>query len=449
MLVEVLDSARVPLNATERMQRIGCKPIDALFPYYGATGRVGEIDDFLFDEPLLLLGEDGVPFFDRLRHKAYLVQGKCWINNHAHVLRAMSAAVDRRYLAGYLNVFDYNGFVTGSTRLKLTQAAMRAIPVMVPPLSEQKRIADKLDAVLAREDACREHLDRVPEILKRFRQSVLAAATSGELTREWREERGLDGDWATRSLGSLLTDVRYGTSKKCSYQPRTTPVLRIPNVVNGTITHDDMKYAEFDEDERAKLALVVGDLLVIRSNGSVGILGRTALVSEREAGFLYAGYLIRLRPDTRKALPKYLSLVLSSPASRERIELNARSTTGVNNINADEIRSFRVPLPNLGEQREIVRRVSHLFAHADRLEACLAAARGLVEPTTPSLLAKAFRGELVRQDPNDEPACELLARLKARGASEGTRSCRGKPRVPGREETKGSRRAFSDGDSAQ
>jgi len=188
-LVDILDSARVPLNATEREKRIEGKPAHALFPYYGATGQVGEIDDFLFDEPLILLGEDGVPFFDRLRRKAYLVQGKCWVNNHAHVLRAIDAGADRRYVAGYLNMFDYNGFVTGSTRLKLTQAAMRSIPVSLAPLPEQKRIADKLDALFARVDACRGRLDRVPGILKRFRQSVLAAATSGELTREWREER--------------------------------------------------------------------------------------------------------------------------------------------------------------------------------------------------------------------------------------------------------------------
>jgi type I restriction enzyme S subunit len=202
-LVEILDSARVPLNATERERRIKGKPEHDLFPYYGATGQVGQIDDFLFDEPLILLGEDGVPFLDRLRHKAYLVHGKCWVNNHAHVLRAIDAVADRRYLAGYLNIFDYNGFVTGSTRLKLTQAAMRSLPVSLAPRPEQKRIADKLDALLSRVDACRTRLDRVPAILKRFRQSVLAASTSGELTREWRAERGI-GEPIQTTLGDVL-----------------------------------------------------------------------------------------------------------------------------------------------------------------------------------------------------------------------------------------------------
>lgn len=416
-LVDILDSARIPLNSAEREARITEKPLNKRYPYYGATGQVGEIDDFLFDEPLILLGEDGVPFLERARHKAYLVQGKCWVNNHAHVLRSIDAAVDRRYLASFLNVFDYTGFVTGTTRLKLTQSAMRLIPVPIAPRAEQNRIADKLDALLARVDACRERLDRVPAILKRFRQSVLAAAISGELTREWREEHGTFDEWKDVLLGSVLTDVRYGTAKKCSYEPRKTPVLRIPNISEGKINHDDIKYAEFDESERTKLALAPGDLLMIRSNGSVGLVGRMALVSERETGFLYAGYLIRLRADVTQARPAYLSLFLASPPSRIRIELTCRSTTGVNNINAEEIREFPILLPTLDEQDEIVRRVDDLFALADRLQQRVSAAQSLADRATPSILDKAFRGELVPQDPNDEPASVLLDRIRAERAT--------------------------------
>jgi len=308
---------------------------------------------------------------------------------------------------------------TGTTIKHLTRESLARFKVPVPPLAEQERIVDKLDALLARVDACRGRLDRVPGILKRFRQSVLAAATSGELTREWRAERGIESEWREATLGSLLTDVRYGTSKKCEYEASKTPVLRIPNVAGGTVNHEDMKYADFDEDEMAKLALTPGDLLMIRSNGSVGLVGRTALVSEREAGFLYAGYLIRLRPNAAHASPAYLSLFLASPASRARIELTARSTTGVNNINAEEIRAFPVALPALDEQYEIARRVGELFAMADRLDGRVLSAQAIVERTTPSALAKAFRGELVPQDPNDESASKLLARLRTLPSSAG------------------------------
>jgi len=306
---------------------------------------------------------------------------------------------------------------TGTTIKHLTRESLASFKVPVPPLREQKRIADKLDALLARVNACRERLDRVPGILKRFRQSVLAAATSGELTRDWREERGLELAWRSETLGSLLTDVRYGTSKKCAYEPRKTPVIRIPNVARGIVSHDDMKYADFDEGEIEKLALAPGDLLMIRSNGSVGLVGRTAMVSEREEGFLYAGYLIRLRPDAAQANPAYLSLILASPASRARIELTARSTTGVNNINADEIRAFPVALPSLDEQNEVVKRVGHLLAMAERLDDRVLSAQSAVQRTTPSALGKAFRGELVPQDPSDEPASDLITRIGNRGSN--------------------------------
>lgn len=97
-LIDILDSQRIPLNAEERDRRTSGKPINELFPYYGATGQVGYIDDFIFDESLVLLGEDGVPFLDPLRPKAYRVDGKYWVNNHAHVLRPNPEAADGRYI---------------------------------------------------------------------------------------------------------------------------------------------------------------------------------------------------------------------------------------------------------------------------------------------------------------------------------------------------------------
>ena len=287
----------------------------------------------------------------------------------------------------------------------------------LPPLGEQKRITDKLDALLARVDACRERLDRVPAILKRFRQAVLAAAMSGELTAEWREGTSSGTEWRHSSVGALLVDIRYGTAKKCLYEPRTTPVLRIPNIIDGRVNHEDMKYAEFIDSEFHRLALLAGDILMIRSNGSLGLVGRTAIVSDREAGFVYAGYLIRLRVNQALAQPAYVSLALSSPKSRDAIELVARSTSGVNNINTDEIKALPIPLPGLEEQREIARRVEALLAYADRIEARYAAARAQVERLTPALLAKGFRGDLVPQDPNDEPASVLLQRICAARAA--------------------------------
>ncbi|MFC7694157.1 restriction endonuclease subunit S [Paeniroseomonas aquatica] len=127
-----LDYRRKPINSAEREKRIEGKGPTQLFPYYGATQQQGWIDDYLFDEDLVLLGEDGVPFFDLLRAKAYWVSGKTWVNNHAHVFKAVLTSC--AFLVHYLNVFDYSGRVVGATRSKLNQARALDIPVALPRL---------------------------------------------------------------------------------------------------------------------------------------------------------------------------------------------------------------------------------------------------------------------------------------------------------------------------
>lgn len=295
----------------------------------------------------------------------------------------------------------------------ISVSRLSEIEIPLPPLPEQKRIADKLDALLARADSCERHLERVPQILKRFRQSVLAAATSGRLTEGWREERGVDVEWENCSLGDVITDIRYGTARKSVYELKNaTPVLRIPNIGDGRIDASDLKYSNFDKKEIETLSLKAGDLLLIRSNGSVELVGKVAIVDKEFDGFLYAGYLIRLRFDKTKVNPRYISHYLSSPAIRSHIELTARSTSGVNNINSEEVKAISLELPSLEEQTEIVRRVEKLFAYVERLEARYLSASERVARFTPSLLAKAFRGELVGQDPNDESASALVGRIR-------------------------------------
>lgn len=140
-VAKVLDNLRKPINSNERNSRIANKHENELFPYYGATGQVGFIDDYLVDGTFLLLGEDGAPFLDKYAIKSYPIKGKCWVNNHAHILEPQC---DFDYLMYYLNHVDYKDYVNGSTRLKLTQSDMRSIIILLPPLTEQKRISVKV-----------------------------------------------------------------------------------------------------------------------------------------------------------------------------------------------------------------------------------------------------------------------------------------------------------------
>ncbi len=178
---DILDSQRVPINAKERETRISGKSESQLYPYYGATGQVGWIDDYLFDEELVLLGEDGAPFLDLLKDTAYLVKGKSWINNHAHVLRAKTGVTSNQFLSHYLNTFDYHGYLTGTTRLKLNQSTMRKIPVPLPALPEQKQIVSEIEKYLSVADEIEATLDAELKRAERLRQSILKHAFSGKL----------------------------------------------------------------------------------------------------------------------------------------------------------------------------------------------------------------------------------------------------------------------------
>lgn len=175
-----LDSKRVPVNATERARRPGA------VPYYGATGQVGWIDQHLFDEELVLLGEDGAPFLDPCAPKAYRITGPAWVNNHAHVLRPVSGT-SAKYLVLVLNHFGYRGFVNGTTRLKLTKTAMESMEFDLPPLPEQRaRVeafetgASSLDAGLAeiRDSQRRLSVLGMAVIRSAFRGKLAGAAVS-------------------------------------------------------------------------------------------------------------------------------------------------------------------------------------------------------------------------------------------------------------------------------
>ena len=179
--VDVLDSQRVPINAKERETRISGKPESELYPYYGATGQVGWIDDYLFDEELVLLGEDGAPFFDFSKDIAYLIKDKSWVNNHAHVLKAKTEVTSNQLLCHYLNTFDYHGYLTGTTRLKLNQSAMRKIPVPIPPLTEQEQIVSELERHLSVADEIEATIAAELARAERLRQSILKHAFSGKL----------------------------------------------------------------------------------------------------------------------------------------------------------------------------------------------------------------------------------------------------------------------------
>lgn len=282
----------------------------------------------------------------------------------------------------------------------------------LPPLNEQRRIVEKIETLFMRLDKGEEALHAIQKLLARYRQSVLKAAVTGELT---------DSDpktWTSVTLGALLKDIRYGTAKKCLPNAEGIAVLRIPNVANGEIDLQDLKYAQLDDREVEKLGLRKGDLLIVRSNGSANLVGRGAVVNEDAVGLAFAGYLIRLRVDQMRLLPDFLQLVLSSPVVRARIERQARSTSGVHNINSGEVKAIAFDLPSVDVQAEIIELVDGHTAKIGDLEAWCDTELARSAALRQSILKDAFAGRLVPQNPAEEPAATLLTRIKETRATE-------------------------------
>ncbi|WP_431634079.1 restriction endonuclease subunit S [Dyella sp. KULCS107] len=450
--VDILDAQRQPINSEERAQRVKGKGAEELFPYYGATGQVGMIDSFLFDEELVALGEDGVPFFEGDKHKAYMLRGKTWVNNHAHVLRGIFEVLDNRILCYFLNQFDYRDYVNGGTRLKLTQANMRRIPLRIPPRAEQKRIAQKLDALLAQVDTLKARIDAIPALLKRFRQSILAAAIAGSLSEDWRNThgdasdgkklhdllRGLHEKAGGHSRGNasdpsdeahdlslddmppqwdvaVLRDIcepgwpiTYGILKPGPELEHGVPYIRVADFPGNKLRLEGIKKTSEEIDALFKRArLRAGDLL-LSIRGSVG---RLIKIPAELEGANITQDTARLSISPAVSTP-YIYWALLAESTQRRMRAATRGVA-VRGINIGDVRALQIPLPSRDEQDEIVRRVEQLFAFADQLEAKVAIAKQRIDTLTQSILAKAFRGELVPQDPNDEPASMLLERIRA------------------------------------
>jgi type I restriction enzyme S subunit len=319
--------------------------------------------------------------------------------------------------------------VQGALYPAIRSKDVRGFSSGLAPLAEQKRIADKLDALLARVDACRERLDRVPAILKRFRQSVLAAATSGELTREWREERGLTRDWAeirVEEIAFVGTGATPRRSNGAFYSASGTPWITSAMTGLAFVTEAEEFVSEAAITAHRLKKYPAGTLLVAmygegKTRGQVTELRIEATVNQACAAICV---------DERKALTAFVRLVLEANYLKMRDLAEGGNQP---NLNLSKIRKFPLLLPSLEEQRAITGRVDAIYERLRRTDAHLTIARRDVDRVAQVALVKAFRGELVPQDPNDEPASALLERVRRERAGAPIAPIRAAQRVTGRQ----------------
>ncbi len=410
------NGARKPVSLKLRAE------IQGYYPYYGATGQIDSLNDFTHEGEHVLIGEDGANLLSKTKDLAFIVEGQFWVNNHAHAVKCL-ADMPSKFVAGYVNSLDLTPYVTGSAQPKLTKGNLEKIPFPLPPLAEQKVIAEKLDKLLAKVDSIKARLDAVPDTLKRFRQSVLAAAVSGKLTKEWRGSNSMDS-LNILPVRELLDTLDQGWSPKCINTPAESNnwgVIKTSSVQSGYFVCEENKALPENLEPRPNLSLMTGDILITRAGPRVRC-GVTCLVEHSYPHLMICDKVYRLRVNKNKALPAFLNWCFNSPQYLKEIEgMKTGSSDSGMNMTQKKLKELELNVPPLLEQTEIVRRVEQLFAYADKVEAEVNAAQQRVNKLTQSILAKAFRGELTakwrEQNPDlisgDNSAEALLAKIKA------------------------------------
>ncbi len=438
----LLDNYRKPINANERANREGN------IPYYGATGQVGWIDDYLTDEELVLLGEDGAPFFDLLKNKAYLIEGKAWVNNHAHILKSFYGHNGNIFLLHFLNQFNYHGYVNGTTRLKLTQGSMKSIPFPLPPHEEQKRIVDKIESLFSKLDEAKSLIEEAREGYEKRKASILAKAFRGELTKKWREDhpnvesvksliekiikdketiyktknirkrvnpsshiiesKMLPKTWRWVRLDSLSYYITSGSRDWSKYYSDYGALfIRTQNINTNKLILDDVAYVNLPEKVEGKRSLIEhSDILTTITGANVG---KCALI-ENEIPEAYVSQSVALTKLVRKDTAPFIYYSMLSPSAGGKELLDRAYGIGRPVLSLEDIRNILIPLPPLEEQKEIVHILDKLLEQESHIEE-LTQLEDQIESIKKSILDKAFKGQLGTNDPKEENAIGLLKKI--------------------------------------
>jgi type I restriction enzyme S subunit len=316
----------------------------------------------------------------------------------------------------------------GTTVQSVKSQTLQNFALAIPPINEQRRILVKLEKLLDRVDLCQRRLAKIPVLLKRFRQTVVAAACSGRLTEDWREKNSAlaaenafspDGSsevpvsWTWKLL-SEVAQVRGGVTKGRKLGGKKSiflPYLRVANVQDGFLDLSEIKHIEVLPEDEGKYRLESGDIL-FTEGGDRDKLGRGTVWRGEIPKCIHQNHIFRARLLSKDVSPDYISIASKSDFSRRYFFENASQTVNLASINLTTLSALPLPLPPFPEQQEILRRIDELFALADQIEARYAKAKQYVDSLKQSILAEAFRGELVPQDPSDEPATVLLERIR-------------------------------------
>ncbi|EXI72977.1 MAG TPA: restriction endonuclease subunit S [Candidatus Accumulibacter phosphatis] len=377
-----LDGKRVPLNVGERSSRQGD------YPYWGANGIVDSVDEYLFDEPLVLLGEDGAPFFDKTKPVAFFVSERVWVNNHIHVLR-VAPRFDARFVVHALNATDYGSWIEGSTRDKLTQDKMGSILLPTPPLRQQRAIADYLDHETARLDSLVAAKERVLGLLAEKRRALITRAVTRGLDPHaplsdsgipWLGE--IPAHWETRRAAWLFRE-------RDDRGEAHLPLLEV-SINAGVVLREfsDERIESTAADFNTYKVARQGDVAFNKMRmwqGAVGVAPQDGLVSPDYVVAAPSGSLT----------PEYAGLLFRTSTFSAEC---ARRSHGIVwdrlRLYWEGFRDIELPLPSADDQRDIVAHIAKETAKLDELRAATERTIALLKERRAALISATVTGRI-------------------------------------------------------
>ncbi|WP_257906117.1 type I restriction/modification system, specificity subunit [Campylobacter lari] len=379
-ICEILDNKRVPISQKDR--------ISGNYPYYGASGIVDYIDKYIFDEELVLIGEDGAKW-GAFENSAFIASGKYWVNNHAHILKPNNETLINKFLVYFLNYSNLEKYITGATVRKLNQQKLKQIEIPLPPLQEQERIMGILDESFTKIDESIKILEQDLLNLDELMQSALQKAFN-PLKDNAKENYKLPQGWEWKSLGEIcfITD---GTHKTPNYIKTGIPFLSVKNISKGFFDLSDIKYISLEEHnkliKRAKPEF--GDILICR----IGTLGKAIKIS-LDFEFSIFVSLGLLKPKV-KIISDYLVYFLNSYFIERWIDNNkVGGGTHTAKLNLNILEKCPIALPPLKEQEQIALYLDELSSHVKNLKQNYQMQIKNLQELKKSLLDKAFQGRL-------------------------------------------------------
>lgn len=314
-------------------------------------------------------------------------RGPAVLNQHIFKAVPNAGLVDLHFLHFLMleTLEEMDSHAHGIAMKHITKGKFEAIEVAIPLLPEQRRIVARI----------KECMERVEEIDRLRRETIQEAdaVLPSVLNEIFALQAGIS---PLMTIGKIAMETRYGTSQKCHTEPMGLAILRIPNVARGAVNLDDLKYCNLIDADAERVRLSTGDLLFVRTNGSRDLVGRCAVFDgeDQEHCYGFASYLIRVRVDQTKVLPRYLAYFLNSTNGRSEIDSRRRTSAGQFNINSENLRSIPFPVPTIAAQERLLEQMEQREAQANQLVSELTSASSESKGMREAILRKAFAGEM-------------------------------------------------------